>query len=1196
MTKRRVFFLLFFLFPLLLYSSQLETPETKILSSSPDEVIIEISLPSIQEYLFPETLFSHEPFKFIERENYPPLPYLSGTVAISETGGFSGEIERIEEYSYPLENIREIPTSPYPSQQLLLEEPQVLRDYRIVRFQFHPITYIPQENRVRITESVVIRISKTSSHGSHEKTTRRKRISRAFYRIYEESILNFDFVKRPTSDIILYLIITPDAYYTSLLPFEQWKSKTGIQTKVVLFSDIGSNPSYSDIRDFLLNTYTNWEHPPDYFLAIGDAGIFPVKYTSDSSGFPGMYANDNYYVSLDYAGDVFPDIHHGRLPIQNSFQLETMINKIINYESNPYMTETSWYKEGVMVACDQFPTQIATKNRVLADLLQYGYQHVDSFYATHYWSTNQISDAITNAVNSGRSFVNYRGTGWDQGWYASFGYIYHVSHVQGLNNGRKLPIVTSIGCGVAKFDEYNCYGEQWMRNGTPTSEKGAVSFYGPTWNTHTRHNNRLDRGLYVGFLKEGLPTLGEAGTRAKLYMYDICGMSDTTATQMNEYLILGDPTILVKTDIPDSMSVSHLSTIPTGPTSFVVSVLDQNGPLKDAFVCVQMDSFFHILGYTNSSGIVSLQINPPIPDTIHVSVVEKNHIPYFGICMVNATGGFPIYKSHTVDDDSIGTSLGNDDGIVNPGESIELPLTLENSGTVEVLGVSAILTTSDSFITITDSIEHFGNIPPGDSVSSQDDFDFILSPTTPDTHTLAFELIIQDTNSVSYNSLFSIPVHSPVVRFTHFTITDTIQGNGDGIFDPGETVAILCHLNNSGSSDAYEVKAKLSTDDNPYIFLSESLSTYGTIPPGTEAGGTPYVAVADSSTPVGLLSSMHLDFTTSDGVRDSVDFSIEIGMGIHYLIWDPDKNTSSGPLLNTALKSCGYRGLYTTDIEGYFNILKDFQAVFICLGVYPNNHILEDGEIVDSLCKFLDNGGRMYMEGGDTWAYDAPTDLHSYFKIPELYDGYNNTNTILGFSSTFTNQMNFTYSGENNFMDQLTITGGSFVIFRNQSPYYINGVAYSGNPYKTVGVSFEFGGLVDGSSPSTKEALADSIMHFFGITGVEESPENNLFSSVFALSKTFPNPFSDHTSFSLSIPLTPGEDPLLKRQVTLSVFDVTGREVSTILDKKVSCGKYRLRWYGKGKNGQKVGAGIYFLRLSLEGENCSITRKVMVVR
>jgi hypothetical protein len=382
--------------------------------------------------------------------------------------------------------------------------------------------------------------------------------------------------------------------------------------------------------------------------------------------------------------------------------------------------------------------------------------------------------------------------------------------------------------------------------------------------------------------------------------------------------------------------------------------------------------------------------------------------------------------------------------------------------------------------------------------------------------------------------------------------------------------------------------------ENPYIECIDSLSDYGDIASGEEKEGTPFVVYADSSTLPGYAAEMKLILSSQEGYRDSIELYIKVGLHTEFLIWDPDENHSSGPVIKDALEAAGYVGEYSHNLTDYFGELSFFRAIFICLGVYPHNYVLKNGLIVDSLCSFLDKGGRIYMEGGDTWTYDAPTDLHPYFQIPELYDGFGDTYTISGMNNTFTQQMNFTYSGENNFMDRLTTMGGSFAVFRNLSPYYTNGVAYDAGYYRTVGFSFEFGGLTDGTPPSTKKALADSIMRFFGFTGIKRTPAQSKYPNTLSLSKITPNPFIGNATFNYSIPISKGESSRSKRKVSLKIFDICGRKIITLVDKPQKPGCYSITWNGNNSQGSKVSQGTYFVRLTLKNKNK--TRKIILVK
>ena len=198
---------------------------------------------------------------------------------------------------------------------------------------------------------------------------------------------------------------------------------------------------------------------------------------------------------------------------------------------------------------------------------------------------------------------------------------------------------------------------------------------------------------------------------------------------------------------------------------------------------------------------------------------------------------------------------------------------------------------------------------------------------------------------------------------------------------------------------------------------------------------------------------------------------------ISVAIIDLDGNYNSGSEMQTAIEANGILVEYMT---GFPPDLSIYTSVFVCLGIYSYNHILTsfEGQL---LADFLNNGGNLYMEGGDTWYYDPPTIVHSMFNIFPEADGANNLGTINGMNGTFTEGMSFNYSGENSWIDHISAISPAFDILENQSPNYGTGVAYDEGSYRTIGTSHEFGGLDDGTSPTTKEELMAEYLNFFGI-------------------------------------------------------------------------------------------------------------------
>jgi hypothetical protein len=75
----------------------------------------------------------------------------------------------------------------------------------------------------------------------------------------------------------------------------------------------------------------------------------------------------------------------------------------------------------------------------------------------------------------------------------------------------------------------------------------------------------------------------------------------------------------------------------------------------------------------------------------------------------------------------------------------------------------------------------------------------------------------------------------------------------------------------------------------------------------------------------------------------------------------------------------------------------------------------------------------------------------------------------------------------------------------------------------------------------------------------------------YELSQNYPNPFNPSTKINFSI--TKAEN------VTLKIYDMTGKEVISLVNQKMNPGKYSTEWHGINGNGVKVASGVYFYRM-----------------
>jgi hypothetical protein len=81
-----------------------------------------------------------------------------------------------------------------------------------------------------------------------------------------------------------------------------------------------------------------------------------------------------------------------------------------------------------------------------------------------------------------------------------------------------------------------------------------------------------------------------------------------------------------------------------------------------------------------------------------------------------------------------------------------------------------------------------------------------------------------------------------------------------------------------------------------------------------------------------------------------------------------------------------------------------------------------------------------------------------------------------------------------------------------------------------------------------------------------ETPEENVIPETFNLAQNYPNPFNPTTTIEFALPID--------SQVKLSVYDILGREVVTLIDGKMQAGNHHVSF-----DAAKFATGVYFYRL-----------------
>ncbi len=435
---------------------------------------------------------------------------------------------------------------------------------------------------------------------------------------YVSTVLNSDVVFTRVNDIDVprlycgeeFLILTHPDFRAAADTLAEWKNTKGIPTSVVEVNDgDGSGPDTRfEIDQFIEDRFNRCGLRPSYLLLLGDAEFIPTFYVS-TSGSP-TTGSDYNYALLTGDGDLMPDFAIGRIPVDTLNQANTVVDKIVRYESNPPNVASFYKNVGIasqFQCCRPTGTEgrdqrsfIETSELVRNVLLGQGYeadriytQSVEANYdgdpipRRYYngtllpqdlrvadgfvWDGN--TDDIINAWNAGRFLFYHRDHGGKDGWVHPEFTSTNVSN--DLTNGELLPVVFSVNCASGLFDnetanqDYNTtvdgvyFSERLLRK----SDGGAVGILGDTRDSPTWANSALTRGFFDAVWPEtesdfgnqkSLRRLGDILNHGKLYLATQVGEEGTTeaptagnlASELFLWHVIGDPTLEMWTRRP----------------------------------------------------------------------------------------------------------------------------------------------------------------------------------------------------------------------------------------------------------------------------------------------------------------------------------------------------------------------------------------------------------------------------------------------------------------------------------------------------------------------------------------------------------------------------------------------------------------------------------------------------------------------
>jgi hypothetical protein len=661
-----------------------------------------------------------------------------------------------------------------------------------------------------------------------------------------------------------YVIITNNQLKSSFQTLADWKTRKGYPTIIATIEDDidGKYPGVDlgeKIRNYIKDITNRWGYNL-FILLGGDVNIIPARMANwDSNPYVLEWCpTDLYYATVggnwnangnnqfgesNDAVDESPDNCVSRVPVRNTQDVINYTNKVLAYERmiNPvtgspishnylsralalgaYIGESNgvfYYHTG----CDfnhtfqyHFPSSV------------YKWRLYDDYNGLLYGNTCLGDEELTNTATLTHLSKS-----------ASDGYniVFHCDHsgpysmgtsslmkiqsvgredMDALTNGPAYNVFVTNGCSPVRFDK-----ESVSKHAIWNPSGGSVLFIG---NAATGYGSEDDKFNRFG---DYLYTTNTTGILHAFNAFSYSFYTGNSGFMQRKWTLFGDPETPIWNNTPQTLAVTPSSAgLVTGQNNFSLTItgLTLN---EEATVCILKAN--EVYGITSVTGtgnpvVVSLSCIINTPGNLTYTITAHNCIPYEGQLPVSNNPNASLYISAFTINDGPYPGVGNLNHEADAGETIDLPVTLSNSGLTQAPNVTGTLSCTDPDITIPVYYSSFGTIQPQGSNTSNPNYRFAVGNNIPDKKIVTFNLAM---SGAPGQDDFTITCHSPVIDIAEIRISTT---NNDNIITAGETVGLTIELKNKGSADGISLAASMSTS-SPYINTTVNFQqSYGTIP------------------------------------------------------------------------------------------------------------------------------------------------------------------------------------------------------------------------------------------------------------------------------------------------------------------------------------------------------------------------------
>lgn len=947
-----------------------------------------------------------------------------------------------------------------------------------------------------------------------------------------------------------YIIVTTPDLMSSFDELIKWKTQRGIKAVVIsqdwIYSNYNGYDNMEKIRNFVRDYHQN--HGLIYFVMAGDydnlgarkihaaVAEFNIEddlpsdlYFSDIIPYASDWDGNNNHIYGEFEGDScdwYSDVYVGRFPLNTTTEVDIWVNKLLTYEKEP--------PAGFIERSLQGGAALWPENNI------YGGAICDTVIERLplWWSnTKMYEDSVScptgfvDTLNLGYNWCHIAAHGWIGGVYwHSAGPMINSNMADNLTNNMKLSVIHANSCYPGCFDGNECLAEHIFNS----QNGGAIAIMmnarygiGDGLLPYLLEGNGLGPSEYINIwtveemFQNNNWNIGRAHGLGKDNSIPV--IDSAFHWCMTELNLFGDPETQIYTREPILLNVNHNPTVLIGQNNFQVNVTDARAPVSGAVCCLSReDGSVWYKDITDISGNSAISYNITTTEDVILTVYAHDHIYYCDTISVSVSNSFISFLFI----DSVDGGFNNNQ--FNSNCSYDISIAVTNFGNLLSTNTKATLFSQDTNIIIDTDTLVFGNIAPNDTVVSSNFAGINIQQSIPDTHDISITLACFDENDSIWESNFNIRVNSPKLEI--------LNVEGPGFIEPGDSIIINPNMYNYGTGTGFELLLNLYTSDS-FVSILKPVDSISSLLPGdtqpadfkiyiSENIPEPYFVELVLSTE---LFGEYLFFDTfgfsiggnlfSENFDDSLIGWTFAGPGSWHIT---EHNSYNG---NNSM----YCGIENTWL--YTNMVINSMVITPEINVLPGAQ-MSFWQYYDIFDRYDKVQVKISTDGGSNWELLYPeegyTGVYGYSPYDSIYTG--------DYKNWHQQHINFNYN-----------SNVKIAWFFSSNPVNVA----EGYYFDDIDISLNSG--------------------FVNIEEENNAIPNNDVRN-FSLENIYPNPFVNYGIIQYSI----GDNV----NVSLKIYDLCGREISTLVNNIQNPGIYRIQWDGRDNKGYLVSSGSYFYKLN----------------